>query len=220
MNNRIKTFCCLALILSQRTDADEYQFRVLSNSLEPLKNVVISAGPALAEAPTGQEIMNQVNRKFAPYVLSVTQGQGVTFPNSDNVRHHVYSFSPAKMFELKLYSGKPKAPITFNELGTVVIGCNIHDNMVGYIYVTNKTYRATSDNTGKVNIVTQEFLSEVTLWHPNLSLDSQTELALKLSDLEQKDGIYQISLKIPTPNPDPQGVTNSAKDNFKQFIRD
>ena len=220
MNTGTKTFCFLVLISSQSIRADDYHFQVFSKSLDPVQNVVISAGPPLGESNAGPEIMDQVNRTFAPYVLSVTQGQDVAFPNSDNVRHHVYSFSPAKMFDLKLYSGEPKAPLTFDKAGTVVIGCNIHDNMVGYIYVTDKAYRATSDNSGKVNMITQTPLSEITLWHPNLSLDSQTELTLNLSDLERKHGIYQVYLKIPTPDPEPQGVTNSANDNFKRFIKD
>jgi plastocyanin len=74
--------------------------------------------------------------QFSPMVIAVEQGQSVNFPNSDNIRHHVYSFSKAKRFETKLYANKPEAPVVFNQPGLVVLGCNIHDSMVGYIFVS------------------------------------------------------------------------------------
>ena len=91
------------------------------------------AGP-LPEKP-GREIVDQINLEFVPHVKPVVVGSPVYFPNKDDVRHHVYSFSPAKRFELPLYSGTPAAPVVFDRPGIVAIGCNIHDWMLGYIYV-------------------------------------------------------------------------------------
>jgi plastocyanin len=85
-------------------------------------------------------VMDQLNKAFVPEVLVVRAGTTVIFPNSDSVAHQVYSFSPAKRFELPLYRGQPHAPVLFDQSGVVVLGCNIHDSMVGYIYVTDSPY--------------------------------------------------------------------------------
>ncbi len=77
--------------------------------------------------------MDQQGHQFVPHLLVVQAGTEVTFPNSDNVSHHVYSFSPTKPFELPLYKGDVYPPVTFEKAGIVVVGCNIHDSMLGYI---------------------------------------------------------------------------------------
>ncbi len=94
----------------------------------------------------------QKDKKFIPLVSVVQTGTAVSFPNNDTVRHHAYSFSPAKPFELKLYAGKPEAPIIFDKAGTIVIGCNIHDQMVAYIQVVDTPYFGKTDASGKVRI--------------------------------------------------------------------
>ena len=100
-----------------------------------------------ARPATGLE-MGQQDRAFQPGVLVVPVGSAVTFPNHDRVRHHVYSFSPAKKFELKLYSGKPANPVLFDQTGVVALGCNIHDNMVGWMLVLDTPYYAHSSGLG------------------------------------------------------------------------
>jgi len=82
-------------------------------------------------------VMDQRELQFVPSILPVHTGTPVVFPNSDPVAHQVYSFSPAKRFALGLYRGQQHAPIVFDRPGVVVLGCNIHDNMLGYIYVTD-----------------------------------------------------------------------------------
>lgn len=96
--------------------------------------------------------IEQKGRKFLPLMTVIQAGSEIAFPNNDTVRHHVYSFSPAKPFELKLYSGTPGSPILFDKPGTIVIGCNIHDRMVAYIQVVNTPYFGKTDNAGKVRI--------------------------------------------------------------------
>jgi hypothetical protein len=66
------------------------------------------------------------------------------FPNSDDIRHQVYSFSPAKTFQLPLYQGTPASPIVFDKPGIVTLGCNIHDRMSAYIVVVDTPYFATT----------------------------------------------------------------------------
>ncbi len=87
-----------------------------------------------------------------PLMTVVQTGSEISFPNNDTVRHHVYSFSATKPFELKLYSGNPGTPILFDKPGTVVIGCNIHDQMVSYIQVVSTPHFGKSDEAGMVRI--------------------------------------------------------------------
>ena len=120
----------------------------------PLENAVAWAIPraAAAKAPRAATI-EQVDRAFRPLVSIVQVGAQVSFPNRDDTRHHVYSFSPAKPFEIKLYAGAATAPsITFDKAGEVVLGCNIHDNMVGYVYVVDTPFFGKAGADGRVRL--------------------------------------------------------------------
>ncbi len=90
--------------------------------------------------PARTAILDQRNRQFVPHILVVQTGTAVRFPNSDNVRHQVYSFSPAKKFQLPLYEGTPAAPVVFDKPGIVALGCNIHDGMSAYVIVVDTPY--------------------------------------------------------------------------------
>lgn len=118
--------------------------------------------------PRAAEI-EQKNRKFMPVMTVIQTGSEIAFPNNDTVRHHVYSFSPTKPFELKLYSGTPGSPISFDKPGSVVIGCNIHDRMVAYIQVVNTPYFGKTNETGKVRINDLPAGKyKLKAWHPQL----------------------------------------------------
>jgi len=113
--------------------------------------------------------IEQKNRKFMPLMTIIQAGSEIAFPNNDTVRHHVYSFSPAKPFELKLYSGTPGNPVLFDKPGTVVIGCNIHDRMVAYIQVVNTPYFGKTDDSGKVRITDLPVGKfKLKAWHPQV----------------------------------------------------
>jgi plastocyanin len=122
----------------------------------PVSGAVVIAEPLQGGAPrarSGQTVvMDQHNLMFVPDVLVVQTGTAVDFPNSDHVRHQVYSFSSAKKFELALYAGRPHAPIVFDKPGLVTLGCNIHDNMLGYIWVTDSPWYGRSDAEGKLQL--------------------------------------------------------------------
>ena len=123
---------------------------------QPLTDAVVFLDSAEARKQVKPLIgaeMAQEKRKFVPSVLVVPVGTEVRFPNHDSVRHHVYSFSPAKKFELKLYSGTPSNPVLFDKPGVVVLGCNIHDQMVGWMLVVETPfYGRTPDGSGKVQL--------------------------------------------------------------------
>lgn len=138
-------------VLSPRIKAGELTVEVLDTTGSPIENVVVYAEPENKIATAkGNAIIDQRGKQFNPLVSVVQTGSDITFPNFDSVRHHVYSFSPAKTFELKLYSGVPTAPVKFDKAGTVILGCNIHDFMVAFIQVVDTPYFAKTDKIGKV----------------------------------------------------------------------
>src|SRR6266850_125182 len=92
--------------------------------------VAVPDTPAAAPARSRLEQIEQIDLEFVPGVKAVQAGTAVSFPNRDHVRHHVYSFSQPKRFDLPLYVGTPAQPVVFDTPGVVTIGCNIHDWMV------------------------------------------------------------------------------------------
>ena len=82
--------------------------------------------------------MSQSKRQFDPRVTIITVGTAISFPNFDTVRHHVFSDSPTKKFDIELYAGTPAKPVSFDKAGTVDLGCNIHDAMAAWIVVVTR----------------------------------------------------------------------------------
>lgn len=142
-----------ALSVGTSAAAADLTVTVRTSAGQPVRDAVVSvdsgAGPGGRQIrfPWPQE-MSQKDLQFDPFVLIAPVGGQVAFPNRDAVRHHVYSFSPAKRFELKLY-GKGEAPsVLFDKTGVVAIGCNIHDSMVAFIKVVDTPYAAKTDASG------------------------------------------------------------------------
>ena len=126
------------------------------------------AARAAARPATGVEIA-QVNRQFSQAVTLVTVGTAVSFPNRDTVRHHLYSFSPVKTFEIKLYVGTPAAPVVFDAPGIAVIGCNIHDNMSAWVVVVETPHHGLTGADGKLSLAQIPPGSyRLRTWHPAL----------------------------------------------------
>ncbi len=133
------------------------------------EDAVIVFDPLDAAPPAGHDaaVIDQVNKRFVPRVSVVRTGTTITFPNSDHIRHQVYSFSPAKTFSLKLYAGSPKMPVTFGQAGLVVLGCNIHDSMVAYIGVVDSPYFAKITEAGTATLNLPAGRYRLRAWHPN-----------------------------------------------------
>lgn len=127
-------------------------------------------------------IMDQVDKQFLPKILVIKQGQQVVFPNSDNIRHHVYSFSEPHPFEIKLYSGNNAAPVKFDKPGIVVLGCNIHDSMVGFIYISDNNPVWTTNQQGQVELTSSS--PTVTIWHPDFSVNHLNRLEFDVNSNE------------------------------------
>ena len=113
--------------------------------------------------------MAQQNIAFAPHVLIVPIGSTVTFPNRDKVRHHVYSFSKPKRFDLKLYGKDETRSILFDKVGVVALGCNIHDSMSGFVLVVDTPYAVQTDANGHATINgVPAGTASVRIWHPTI----------------------------------------------------
>ena len=146
-----KVFVCL-LIISTNLVATSSIYTIVDQQGNPLSRAVLvnTAVPASKVEPIAA-IMDQINKQFSPSVIAIRQGRSVSFPNSDNIRHHVYSFSKPKRFTIKLHANRPQAPILFDQPGLVVVGCNIHDSMIGYIFVSEWDEFVISDENGNAS---------------------------------------------------------------------
>ena len=155
---------------------------------KPLQDAAVYAEPLAPTAGTRMKPaeIEQKSRKFRPVMTVVQTGTEISFPNNDTMRHHVYSFSPAKPFELKLYSGTPGTPVLFDKPGTVVIGCNIHDQMVAYIQVVNTPHFGKSDQDGRVRIADLgPGKYKLKAWHYQLPTNAtplETDITIAKSD--------------------------------------
>ena len=138
----------------------------------PVADAVIFATSVSGGRPparTARAIVDQQDKEFVPHVRPILAGTEVTFPNKDDIRHHVYSFSPAKKFELPLYKGTQAPPMTCDKSGIVILGCNIHDWMVGYVYVLDTPYFETTAADGRARIANVPAGTyEVQVWHPRM----------------------------------------------------
>jgi len=135
----------------------------------PGSDAVVYAVGAASAAPKKHAVVDQRDKQFVPYVTAVQVGTAVSFPNSDNIRHHVYSFSPAKKFELPLYSGVPAQPVVFDKVGFVTLGCNIHDWMIAYVAVLPTPYFQVTRQDGRAllkDLPAGQYTVQV--WHPGL----------------------------------------------------
>jgi len=166
---------CLALLASPATQASTLGVRVVGADGRPAKDVVVTlrltgkTGPAARAQQDSAQVV-QRNTQFQPFISVVPVGTNVSFPNQDPFKHHVYSFSPAKRFELKLFAKDQARSVLFDRPGVIAIGCNIHDNMVAYIYVTDTLWTGRTDANGQVSFgdVPAQAV-ELSVWHPNLA---------------------------------------------------
>ncbi len=208
---RIPLIVIMSLFGTTAIAAESYSFVFMDEQGVPLEDVVVEPVENTGQTKTNQvAIIDQVNKRFKPAQIVITEGQSVDFPNSDNIRHHVYSFSKAKAFELKLYADTPEHPIKFSQHGVVVLGCNIHDTMIGFIFISTSTDTVTSDQKGNAVLTTSQAVNEVNIWHRNQTTGPENLRTLSLIDLQKNSsGSYVIEIATLPPEP-----TNSFEDTF------
>ena len=146
--------------------------RVVDASGRPVRDAVVTLYPAGNAARTphrGRFTVSQKNLQFHPFVSIVPVGSDVSFPNLDPTKHHVYSFSAAKRFELKLFAKDQSRTVHFDKAGVVALGCNIHDAMSAFIVVTDSAWTARTNAQGLALLASAPNTpGRLTVWHPDL----------------------------------------------------
>lgn len=131
-----------------------------------------------SKASNAKAEIGQRDKQFTPQLLIVQTGTAVSFPNFDTVRHHVYSFSPIKVIDIKLYSGTPAEPVVFDKPGVATLGCNIHDRMSAHVVVVDTPSFARTDDKGQASFDLPPGAHTVKAWHAGQK--NPTLQALKL----------------------------------------
>ena len=209
------------LMSAMAVTANAYELSVtvtLDGSTEPVANAVVSVDSGRQGTPVSAEIY-QKDRAFHPHVLVVPVGSSVDFPNRDNTQHHVYSFSPAKTFNIELYADRPAAPIVFDKPGIVELGCNIHDHMQGFVVVTDTAATRQTDASGQVTLSiespgTEGSPEKVTLeiWHPRLP--DNTRPVTREIEAGDKSAIVTLNLE---PEPAAEGSLDRLQQRFREL---
>jgi plastocyanin len=201
---RLRSLFAAALLAAwQGLPAAEIDVAVVDASGHGVAGVGLIAEPQfdLSAARRGTPhtvIMDQKQKQFVPNMLIIQTGTGVDFPNSDQIEHQVYSFSVPKPFQLSLYAGHKYPPIVFDKPGLVVVGCNIHDQMIGYIYVTNSPYFGRSDGAGHWSVRDAPAGNyRITAWHPRMQEPAGTTLQMPLTVTESAAAAAEFKLTKP-----------------------
>lgn len=194
------------LLVSTMLHAAELTVMTTDQQGAPLSQAVVTLNnPALAAQPrSGKAEVDQVNTQFVPHVLVVPVDSSVSFPNSDNTRHQVYSFSAVKRFSTNLFSGREAEPVQFPQPGLVPIGCNIHDRMHAYIYVTNAPRYAITDEQGVArfsDLPAGDYRVEAL--HPWQLEEGSTQHSLVIT---ATDADMQTNLSLGRIGPDPRAA--------------
>ena len=146
---------------------------VVDTSGRPVADAVVSLAPmpdtiSRTIAPATRYV-DQKDETFLPYVTALHPGDSVIFRNSDNTRHHVYSFSDMMKFEYMLSPGESSPALLMKTPGNAAVGCNIHDQMLTYLYVTKDPEMATTDAQGRASIEgVNAGQYRARAWHPQL----------------------------------------------------
>lgn len=187
---RIGFLLCVLLLTGPACLAIDVVVQVRDTRGKPVSDAVVWITPndrVSTPARKATAVMDQKNRAFIPHVLPVQVGTSVMFPNSDNVRHQVYSFSPPKAFQLPLYIGTPSNPVVFDKAGVVALGCNIHDQMSAFIIVVDTPHFGKSGRDGLVRMSGLESGEhKVNMWHPEMD-HAFTPIELSLSAGENRE---------------------------------
>jgi plastocyanin len=196
-----------AALLHLPAAAAGLEVSVETTSRRPVEDAAIILEPIGAAASTKKKrkaTIVQQDREFKPYLTIVQTGTAVEFPNRDPIKHHIYSFSPAKTFEIKLYAGKPARPVVFDKPGAVALGCNIHDWMEAYVLVVDSPFFATSDARGRALIDRiPPGRYKLSLWHPRQTASFASREIVLLQKTERLALSLDVAPRVVKPRPPP-----------------
>ncbi len=161
------------LFAGAAANAADLDVQVRTASGAPVRDAVVTLHlvrqPTPSPRTAGNYAIDQQNIQFQPFVAIVPVGASVAFMNHDAVRHHVYSFSEAKRFELKVNERQVNRVVTFDRAGIVPLGCNIHDRMIAFINVVDTPWAAKTDANGNVSFRGVPAAGvTIDVWHPYL----------------------------------------------------
>jgi plastocyanin len=176
MRLRFFAVAFVALFLAAPAAAGTLTVTVVDGSGRPMRDAVVTLVPAeqsrMREAasllPPGK-VIDQRNEAFLPLVTVLPVGGSIVFSNSDHTMHHVYSFATVRQFEFVLNSGEKSAAVRFDRVGIAAIGCNIHDQMISYVYVTDSPWTAISGPDGVIRFDLPAGAYRTSLWHPEMA---------------------------------------------------
>jgi len=173
---------------------------VVDPSGRPVRDAVVTLYPAGSAARPahagGRYVVAQQNLQFRPFLTVIPVGADVSFPNLDPTKHHVYSFSPAKKFELKLFAKDQSRTVHFDKAGVVALGCNIHDQMSAFIVVTDSAWTARTNAQGIASFGdAPNAPARVTVWHPYLRAPGG--LIQQAVAPSQRSLSFQVRLRAP-----------------------
>lgn len=194
--------CLAGALASPPALAGALTFRVVDSAGHPISDAVVTLRPLREASPrpraaSGLQVVQQ-NTAFRPFVSVVPVGSTVAFPNFDPFRHHVYSFSQPKRFELKLFARDQTRSVVFDHAGVVAIGCNIHDSMAAFIFVTDTVWTARSGANGLVRFGDTpggQFVASV--WHPYLRAPGGSVSRTMAASAADHADSFIISLRAP-----------------------
>jgi plastocyanin len=192
------------VVLSAPLVAAPLSVRVTDAAGRPVRDAVVTLYPSGSAArparPGGGYTVSQKNMQFHPFVSIVPVGADVSFPNLDSTKHHVYSFSPAKRFELKLFARDQSRTVHFDKPGVVALGCNIHDAMSAYIVVTSSAWTARTNAQGVASFGdAPNAPGRVTVWHPYLRAPGG--IAQQGLAASQRSATFSVRLRPPPAMP-------------------
>ena len=189
------------LALAAPANAATLTVRLVDAAGKPVRDAVVTLHPssgARTPRPSGRYVVSQQNLQFHPFLAIVPVGADVSFPNLDNTKHHVYSFSSAKRFELKLFAKDQSRTVHFDTPGVVALGCNIHDQMSAFIVVTDSAWTARTNAQGlAVFNDAPNAPGRLSAWHPYLRAPGGTvQQAIAAG---QRTAGFKVRLRPPPP---------------------
>src|SRR3982751_4884894 len=175
--------------------------RVVDTSGHPVRDAVVTLYPSAGARPlhaSGRYVISQQNLQFHPFLTIVPIGADVSFPNLDPTKHHVYSFSAAKRFELKLFAKDQSRTVRFDRPGVIALGCNIHDAMSAFIVVTDSLWTARTNAQGMAAFGDAPNVpGRLTVWHPYLRVPGG--VVQQPVGAAQRVAGFSIKLRPPPP---------------------
>ena len=194
------------LVAAQGAAAAPLTVHVVDSAGRPIRDAVVTLRPVQGTAPrpalAGSYRISQQNTQFQPFVSVIPVGATVAFPNFDPFRHHVYSFSPARTFELRLFAKDQTRSVTFDRAGIVAIGCNIHDSMSAFIYVTDTSWALETTANGTVTFRDAPAVPYVVqVWHPFLRAPGNQTGRQRSPAADEATETFTVTLRAPPKHP-------------------